>query len=89
MIGLRRRTVIEWYRAQSKFKAMFDIKKDQFSVRDVKNNIKLGAFTNWDDAIEFAFDFAHDKLNDEPDEFEIVGLALASAKLENDDLEDW
>jgi hypothetical protein len=63
MIGLRRRTVTGWFRCQSKFTVMFDSGRDRFCIRDVKNNISIGAFTTWDDALEWVFNMDHDTLD--------------------------
>jgi len=64
MYGLRRRTVVEWLRSQSKFKVMFNCNTDLFQIRDVVNNIGVGGFQTWDDAAEWCFDFTHDRLTD-------------------------
>ena len=62
MVGLRRRTVVEWFRCQSKFKVMWNSDANRFHLRDVKNNIAVGEFWDSDGAMEFAFDLAHDTL---------------------------
>jgi hypothetical protein len=59
MMGLKRRTVVEWMRCQSKFKIMWNSKADRFQIRDVVNNIAVGEFMAWDDAAEFTFDMVH------------------------------
>jgi hypothetical protein len=62
-MGNRRRTVVEWFRVQSKFTVMYNSHADLFQIRDIKNNIAVGAFVTWDDAVEFVFDVAHDTLD--------------------------
>jgi hypothetical protein len=59
MMGLKRRTVIEWIRCQSKFTVMWNSKADRFQIRDTVNNVAVGGFREYDDAAEFCFDMAH------------------------------
>ena len=65
MMGLRRRTIIEWFRCQSKYTVMFNGPADRFQIRDVANNIAVGEFMEHDDAVEYCFDLVHDKLHEE------------------------
>jgi hypothetical protein len=62
MIGLKRRTVVEWFRVQSKWKVMYNGNVGLFQLRDMVNNISVGAFNEHDDAVEFAFDLVHDNV---------------------------
>ena len=60
MMGLRRRTVIEWFRCQSKYTVMFNSRADRFQIRDTVNHIAVGEFMDHDDAVEWVFDFVYD-----------------------------
>jgi hypothetical protein len=65
MMGLRRRTVIEWFKCQSKFSVMWDFRSERFQIRDIVNKIAIGEFMEWDDAAEWVFDLAHGQLHNE------------------------
>jgi hypothetical protein len=34
---------------------MWNFKADRFQIRDIKNDIAIGEFTEWDDAAEWLF----------------------------------
>jgi hypothetical protein len=63
MSGNRRRTVVEWFRVQAKFKIMFNCHSDLFQIRDMVNDLAVGGFTTWDDAAEWCYNFVHDRLH--------------------------
>jgi hypothetical protein len=64
MTGLRRRTVVEWFRCQSKFTVMFNCDTDRFHLRDKINNVSVGEFMDHDEAVEWCFNLAHDSFAD-------------------------
>jgi hypothetical protein len=43
---------------------MWNCLVSRFQIRDIKNGIAIGEFMDWDDAAEWVFDLAHDKLNE-------------------------
>ncbi|MBW2645189.1 MAG: hypothetical protein JRE23_03235 [Deltaproteobacteria bacterium] len=70
MMGNRRRTVVEWFRVQGKFKIMWNSAADLFQIRDVINNLAVGGFNTWDDAAEWCYKFHNDRLVDRLDDNE-------------------
>jgi len=65
MMGNRRRTVVEWFRVQAKFRVMYNSSADLFQIRDVVKNLAVGGFTSWDEAVEWCYKFHNDRLNNE------------------------
>jgi hypothetical protein len=60
MIKVTRKNVAKWFKAQSKYRVMFNSHTDHFTLRDVENNIEVGAFNFWEDAVVFIYDLLHD-----------------------------
>jgi hypothetical protein len=45
---------------------MYNSHHDLFQIRDVINNLAVGGFKTWDDAIEWCYKFHTDRLHDDP-----------------------